>query len=98
MCRKKPGCWTSCTSGLGLTHSSKTSPNICSIITYADDTALIVGVSNGDESAYKQEVRAARVHQLHVTDVNGLEEVQTTNLQPKKHPEMRDETSIKEDT
>lgn len=33
---------------------------------FADDTALIVGVSMADESAHRQEVRAVRMKQLDV--------------------------------
>lgn len=33
---------------------------------FADDTALIVGVSTADESAHRQEVRAVRMKQLDV--------------------------------
>lgn len=33
---------------------------------FADDTALIVGVSTADESARRQEVRTARMKQLDV--------------------------------
>lgn len=44
---------------------AKCNSDECTIM-FADDTALIVGVSTADESAHRQEVRAVRMKQLDV--------------------------------
>lgn len=45
---------------------AKCNSDECTIIMFADDTALIVGVSTADESAHRQEVRAVQMKQLDV--------------------------------